>query len=271
MGRPRKQTVDYFPHFVTSSRTKDILQDKWGNDGYAVWFKLLELLGRSDGHYYDCTKTVDRDYLVSLMKVPEETVTEIINTLVEMEKLDRELWEERKIIWCQQFVDNLQDVYSKRTVSIPVKPFSEEFSGRKSPENGEKETEKEQEQLKPPEEKPKQRKKPGPKKKPEVEKKKYAEYVSMTEEEYGKLVEAHGEEKTKRMIEVLDNYKGSKGKTYKNDYRAILSWVVDRVNEEYSKRGGGSYGGYGTDRGYSQKQSADPGGFKPSGGFKGNG
>ncbi len=33
----------------------------------------------------------------------------------------------------------------------------------------------------------------------------------MTEEEYGKLVEAHGEEKTKRMIEVLDNYKGSKG------------------------------------------------------------
>lgn len=113
MGRPRKQTVDYFPHFVTSSRTKDILQDKWGNDGYAVWFKLLELLGRSDGHYYDCTKTVDRDYLVSLMKVPEETVTEIINTLVEMEKLDRELWEERKIIWCQQFVDNLQDVYSK--------------------------------------------------------------------------------------------------------------------------------------------------------------
>ena len=107
------------------------MQDKWGNDGYAVWFKLLELLGRSDGHYYDCTKTVDRDYLVSLMKVPEETVTEIINTLVEMEKLDRELWEERKIIWCQQFVDNLQDVYSKRTVSIPVKPFSEEFSGKK--------------------------------------------------------------------------------------------------------------------------------------------
>ncbi len=166
----RLLTISPFRHQQQNKR--HIAGQVGGNDGYAVWFKLLELLGRSDGHYYDCTKTVDRDYLVSLMKVPEETVTEIINTLVEMEKLDRELWEERKIIWCQQFVDNLQDVYSKRTVSIPVKPFSEEFSGKKkSPENGEKEAEKEQEQPKQPEEKPKQRKKPGPKKKPEVEKK----------------------------------------------------------------------------------------------------
>lgn len=67
---------------------------------------------------------------------------------------------------------------------------------------------------------------------------KYGDYVSMTETEYNKLVEEHGEEKTKRMIEVLDNYKGSKGKTYKSDYRAILNWVVTRVNEEASKRGG---------------------------------
>jgi hypothetical protein len=63
----------------------------------------------------------------------------------------------------------------------------------------------------------------------------YAEFVSMTEEEYKKLVEQHGEQATKQMIEILDNYKGASGKTYESDYRAILSWVVKRYQEEKSK------------------------------------
>jgi len=63
----------------------------------------------------------------------------------------------------------------------------------------------------------------------------YAEFVSMTEIEYQKLIDAHGEFAAKKMVEILDNYKGSKGKTYKDDYRAILSWVVDRYKEEQSK------------------------------------
>jgi hypothetical protein len=63
----------------------------------------------------------------------------------------------------------------------------------------------------------------------------YAEYVSMTNDEYQKLLDAYGEENTKRMIEVLDNYKGATGKKYKSDYRAILNWVVDRVMKEEKK------------------------------------
>lgn len=68
-----------------------------------------------------------------------------------------------------------------------------------------------------------------------VNKIKYAEFVSMTEEEYQKLVADHGEEATKKMIEKLDHYKGSSGKKYKSDYRAILSWVKDEV---LSQKGG---------------------------------
>ena len=73
-----------------------------------------------------------------------------------------------------------------------------------------------------------------------VEKKKkynYAECVTLTRDEYAKLCAEHGEDATKRMIEILDNYKGSKGKRYKSDYKAILNWVVDRYNEEYIKYG----------------------------------
>ena len=57
----------------------------------------------------------------------------------------------------------------------------------------------------------------------------YAEFVSMTEIEYNKLITEHGEVKTKKMIETLDNYKGSNNKKYASDYRAILSWVADKV------------------------------------------
>ena len=54
MARPKKQKVEYFPHFVMSGRTIFILENTYGNDGYAFWFKLLELLGDTEGHYYEC-------------------------------------------------------------------------------------------------------------------------------------------------------------------------------------------------------------------------
>jgi len=55
----------------------------------------------------------------------------------------------------------------------------------------------------------------------------YAENVHMTEEQHGKLVAKYGRAQTESMIAKLDAYKGSKGKAYKSDYHAILTWVVD--------------------------------------------
>jgi hypothetical protein len=60
----------------------------------------------------------------------------------------------------------------------------------------------------------------------------YSEFVSMTKDEYQKLVKDHGKEATKSMIEILNNYKAAKGKSYKSDYHAILNWVVKRYSEE---------------------------------------
>ena len=41
------------------------------------------------------------------------------------------------------------------------------------------------------------------------------------------------------MIEILDNYKGQSEKNrrkYDSDYRAILSWVVERFEEEQGRK-----------------------------------
>ena len=64
----------------------------------------------------------------------------------------------------------------------------------------------------------------------------YAEYVSMTEDEYNKLVQQYGKDNVNLMISKLDNYKGAKGKQYKSDYRAILSWVADEIMSKFSTK-----------------------------------
>lgn len=66
---------------------------------------------------------------------------------------------------------------------------------------------------------------------------KYADNVTLTRDEYAKLCEEYTEEAAKRMIEILDNYKGQNGKRYKSDYRAILNWVVNRYQDEQLKYG----------------------------------
>lgn len=80
----------------------------------------------------------------------------------------------------------------------------------------------------------------SPEQKAKAEKKKkykYAEFVTLTKDEYAKLCTEHTEEAVRRMIEILDNYKGQSGKRYKSDYRAILNWVVDRYNDEQLRYG----------------------------------
>ena len=78
MGRSNRQTADYFPHYVgEKSRTKFILEKNWGNDGYAFWFKLLELLCAADGQYYDCWDKMGWEYLLAVTGVTAETAEAI--------------------------------------------------------------------------------------------------------------------------------------------------------------------------------------------------
>lgn len=64
----------------------------------------------------------------------------------------------------------------------------------------------------------------------------FAEFVTMTNDEHDKLIATYGETATKRMIEILDNYKGQSGKKYNSDYRAMLNWVVKRYQEDNQKK-----------------------------------
>lgn len=125
MARPQKQTVDYFPHDASASEgdTLTILQSRFGNDGYAFWFKLLEKISSSENHIIDCRNPIKWQLLLAKTSVNEEKGLAIMDLLCELEAIDAQLWRENKIIWCQKLVDNIADVYKNRSRPVPERPY----------------------------------------------------------------------------------------------------------------------------------------------------
>ncbi len=115
MARPKKNNVEYFPHTVTHGKKMSYIEKKYRNDGYATWFKILEELGSTDNHYLNLSDEVQLMFLSDKCLITEELLIDIINDLVRLKEFDAELWNDNKIIYCQKFIDSIQDAYSKRT------------------------------------------------------------------------------------------------------------------------------------------------------------
>ncbi len=134
MGREQKAGVDYFSHDVGAHNRKTLsaLRQRWGNDGYAFWYILLEILGEQANLSLDCRKKINWVYLCTETRVDEISAAEILGFLSEIEAIDENLWKKHKIIWCQAFVDRLKDVYKKR-VRQPQKPVVEDAENHVEP------------------------------------------------------------------------------------------------------------------------------------------
>jgi hypothetical protein len=265
MARKSKQTVDFFPHYCLHKMTMFIVEEKYGNNGYAFWFKLLEMLGVSNGHYIDCNKDATWEFVQAKTKLTSELCTEILDTLAKLDAIDKELWDNR-IIWSDNFVEGLSEVYSHRanpptkpTVEMVLNPWkSLEILGNsltkdKIGGNPLKSLEILGNPLKPDEinnetplnnsieEYSRVEESRGnslksleilgnPLKSDNNKKKEFSPSVYLTTIEYDKLIERFGEKKTKDKIENLSLYKQSKGKKYASDYATILNW--DRRDEK---------------------------------------
>ncbi|WP_438423087.1 DUF4373 domain-containing protein [Aquimarina macrocephali] len=115
MARQQRNNVDYFPFMCEDGNKMFYLEETYGNDGFAVFVKLLRELARTNYHYLDLSKNTTMMFLSAKCKVAKKVLEAIINDLVDLEKFDRELWEENRIIWCQDFIDSIQDAYKKRS------------------------------------------------------------------------------------------------------------------------------------------------------------
>jgi len=218
MARTQKDVVNYFPHDANAcaSDTLTVLQSRFGNDGYAFWFKLLEKLAQTEGHYLDCRNSNRWQLLLAKTGVNELTGVEIMNLLVEMRAIDPELWGS-KVIWCENLVKNLADVYKNRRREMPQKPIITGDNGNSTEKNGITTRNIPQSKVK----ESKVDKENSNKRK----KGKYGEFqnVLLTDDEHQKL-QQRLDSQLDAYIERLSGYLASKGKQYKSHYATILNW-----------------------------------------------
>ena len=122
MARPNKQIVDYFPHSSHHGQTITLLERRFGNNGYAVWFKLLEILAHTEGHFINLNEPGKQAYLEIKFNLKIDEYMEILDELSSLNAIDPELYE-RKVIWSDNFIQNIEDVYRTRKSDLPDKPI----------------------------------------------------------------------------------------------------------------------------------------------------
>ena len=231
MARPKKYTVDYFPHDAKASRgrTLSILYNHFGHDGISAWWQLLEIVSDTENHVIDIGNPENYEFLASTMRFPPEKLKPILNKMAELGAINTDLFHDGKI-WIDKFIDRISTVYKIRKQELPTKPELSTTETRLSttetellcPEN--------------PQTKVNYSKLNYSKvDKKKVVKKNYAPSVSLTEHEFNKLVEQFGAPGAMDKMENLSLYKRSKGKRYNSDYDTILSW--DRKDKRQANAG----------------------------------
>ena len=114
MARPERMNVDYFPHYIADGKKMYIIEDLYGNDGYATWYKLLEILAKTDNHWIDLDDEANRMYVSAKCKIDQKKLLEIVESIVKLGEFNPELWKECKVIWSDKFMDSIQDAYKRR-------------------------------------------------------------------------------------------------------------------------------------------------------------
>ena len=121
MPRVLKKNVEYFYHRCAPNKVVRLVKRKFGVIGYAFYYQLRELLGDAKYHNYVLKNELDWQDLLTIMEMDEKKANEIIELLIKVEELDKELWENEKRLFSHNFVDRLKVVYDKRDGDMPNK------------------------------------------------------------------------------------------------------------------------------------------------------
>ena len=121
MARAERHNADYFPFLCKEGNNTKYIEATYGNDGFAVWVKVLRQLTVNNYHYIDLSIKPKLMTFSSVCKVKEEVLIAILNDLAELEEIDKSLWYENRIIWSDKFIENIQDAYKNRKTKITKK------------------------------------------------------------------------------------------------------------------------------------------------------
>lgn len=114
MARQQQNTVDYFPFLCKEGEAMFFIENKYGNDGYATWIKILRQIAVTNYHYLNLSEYKTRMFLSSKCKISEEKLNEIITDLCYIGEFNKELWEQNRIVFSEKFIENIKDAYARR-------------------------------------------------------------------------------------------------------------------------------------------------------------
>lgn len=217
-GRKNKYTVDYFPHYCSNeSKSMFILENKFGLIGYAVWYKTLELLGKSTHHYIDLRNETDLLFLISKLGITQEKFEEIYDLLSKLETIDSELWK-KKIVFSDNFVSNIEDAYVRRKgIDVLHKLELCKHLSIKC------------QQILPKKSKVKETKEKN------IKVYRNFDHLSLSLNDFTKLNSEYSKEKIDDILDRIENYKGNS--KYKSLYLTSVNWLKkERTTTTKSRR-----------------------------------
>tara|TARA_X000001388_G_C2233333_1_gene124134 strand:- start:2401 stop:3177 length:777 start_codon:yes stop_codon:yes gene_type:complete len=120
-GRPIANNVDYFPHKCKDDKELMFIQHKYQSQGYEVFYRLQQSLGDAEFHRIDLKNDLEKQIFEMGMSVNQEVLYGVIDILVEMNWLDKEVYEKDKVLWSDKFVNSIRAVYINRKKPTPTK------------------------------------------------------------------------------------------------------------------------------------------------------
>jgi hypothetical protein len=123
MANKIKDTVDYFPFFVGDGRTLYMLKRKFGISGIGFFTEFFRFLSRTPGHYYSLQNDYDKDRFFDFIGIPETEAMPMIECLLETGKIDKGLWQAKRVLVSSDFLESLTEAYRRRSGSTPTMDY----------------------------------------------------------------------------------------------------------------------------------------------------
>jgi hypothetical protein len=232
----------YFSHDANASSDPKIsaMMSKYGYEGYGWYWRLLEILREQPGYKYPMNKYT-YDTFAKMFYTTKEKICEFISDCChEFADSNKGLFvTDDQYFYSESFISRMSLIDEKRDMARVS--ANKRWDGSERNANAMRtHNERNANAMQGKERKGKERKDIAPTK----TKNEYAPLVTLTDDEHCKLTEQHGAEAVKWIYEKLSSYKLANGKTYKSDYGAINTWVVDAWNKAKPsvRTGGTDYG-----------------------------
>lgn len=108
MSRPRKMTLDFFPHdaLARSDRKIQLLRKRHHNDGYATYFCLLEMVCQEDEAKLRLGESIIDEVIADECGLRDvQQLHSIIETCCRLDLLDIQLWQSERIVFSHEIHD----------------------------------------------------------------------------------------------------------------------------------------------------------------------